>query len=120
MRSKTKMQMIRAMVRATARRGALLTSLLIAVAATAKAEQVVIATTGGDYERILREAWFDPFTKATGVKVVAVSATNTEMRAHVKAMTESKTVTWDIYQDGRAGFGVGRTQGCRRGYDRIL
>jgi mannopine transport system substrate-binding protein len=63
-------------------------------------QQVVIATTGGDYEKVLREAWFDPFTKATGIKVVTVSATNTEMRARVKAMTESKTVIWDIYQDG--------------------
>ena len=59
---------------------------------------MVIATTGGDYEKVLREAWFDPFTKMTGIKVVTVSATNTEMRAQVKAMTESKTVIWDIYQ----------------------
>ena len=64
------------------------------------AEQVVIASTGGAYDRALKEAWFDPFTKATGIKVVTVVATNAEMRAKVAAMVKTGNVTWDLYLDG--------------------
>src|SRR5207248_4250020 len=79
---------------------AVVAGILMAQPSVGWTQQVVIATTGGDYEKVLREAWFDPFTKATGIKVVTVSATNTEMRARVKAMTEPETVIWDIDQDG--------------------
>jgi mannopine transport system substrate-binding protein len=60
----------------------------------------VIATTGGAYDRALREAWFDPFTKATGIKIVSVAATNAEMRAKAHAMVKTGNVSWDLYLDG--------------------
>lgn len=63
-------------------------------------DQVIIASTGGAYDRALKEAWFDPFTKATGVAVTIVSATNSEMRAKAAAMVKSGNVTWDLYLDG--------------------
>lgn len=63
-------------------------------------DQVIIASTGGAYDRALKEAWFDPFTKATGVAVTIVSATNAEMRAKAAAMVKSGNVTWDLYLDG--------------------
>lgn len=63
-------------------------------------EQVVIASTGGAYDRALKAAWFDPFTKATGIEVVTVVATNAEMRAKVAAMVKTGNVTWDLYLDG--------------------
>lgn len=63
-------------------------------------EQVVIGTTGGAYEDALRSAWFDPFTKATGIKVVTVAATNSEMRAKASAMVKTGNVSWDLYLDG--------------------
>jgi mannopine transport system substrate-binding protein len=79
--------------------GALLWSLSSPQSATA-AEQVIIASTGGAYDRALKEAWFDPFTKATGIEVVVVVATNAEMRAKASAMVKTGNVTWDLYLDG--------------------
>ncbi|MBP1884746.1 ABC transporter substrate-binding protein [Sinorhizobium mexicanum] len=64
------------------------------------AEQVIIASTGGAYDRALKEAWFDPFTKATGIEVVTVVATNAEMRAKAAAMVKTGNVSWDLYLDG--------------------
>lgn len=74
--------------------------LLLAGQPAAAAEQVIIASTGGAYDRALKEAWFDPFTKATGIEVVTVVATNAEMRAKASAMVKAGNVTWDLYLDG--------------------
>jgi len=63
-------------------------------------DRVVIGSTGGAYDRALKVAWFDPFTRATGIEVTVVSATNAEMRAKAAAMVKSGNVTWDVYLDG--------------------
>jgi len=63
-------------------------------------ERVVVVTTGGAYEKALREAWYDPFTKKTGITVVAVAATGAETRTQAKAMVETGNVSWDIYFEG--------------------
>ncbi|KQY18561.1 ABC transporter substrate-binding protein [Rhizobium sp. Root482] len=63
-------------------------------------DQIVIASTGGAYDRALKEAWFDPFTKETGIAVTIVSATNAEMRAKAAAMVKSNNVSWDLYLEG--------------------
>src|SRR5688572_15151890 len=69
--------------------------------ATANAqEQVIIASTGGAYDRALTAAWFDPFTKETGIEVKVISATNAEMRAKAAAMVKSNNVSWDLYLEG--------------------
>jgi len=70
------------------------------VATANAAEEVIIATTGGAYERALREAWFDPFTKQTGIEVVTVAGTNAEMRAKATAMVRTGNVSWDLYLQG--------------------
>ncbi|WP_421566363.1 ABC transporter substrate-binding protein [Ochrobactrum sp. EDr1-4] len=64
------------------------------------AERVVIASTGGIYDKVLKEAWFDPFTKETGIEVVTVVATNAEMRSKASAMVKAGNVSWDLYLDG--------------------
>ncbi|WP_176037242.1 ABC transporter substrate-binding protein [Brucella tritici] len=66
----------------------------------AHASDVIIASTGGAYDRALKEAWFDPFTKQTGIRVKIVSATNSEMRAKASAMVKAGNVSWDLYLDG--------------------
>ena len=66
----------------------LLTTALMPFSAEAT-ESVVIATTGGTYEKVLREEWFEPFTKATGIEVLAVSATDAEKRAKASAMVQT-------------------------------
>lgn len=63
-------------------------------------EQVIIASTGGAYDRALKQAWFDPFTAKTGIAVKIVSATNAEMRAKAAAMVKADNVSWDLFLDG--------------------
>lgn len=63
-------------------------------------EQVIIASTGGAYDRALKQAWFDPFTEATGIEVTTVVATNAEARAKARAMVKTGNVSWDLYLDG--------------------
>lgn len=68
-----------------------------AVVSTALAQQkeVVYPTTGGAFEQGQRSAWFEPFTKATGIKVTTVTATDAEQRTRAQAMVQSGNVTWD-------------------------
>ncbi|MBS7699850.1 MULTISPECIES: ABC transporter substrate-binding protein [unclassified Chelatococcus] len=70
--------------------------LLLTTAAAAQSGEVVVATTGGVYDRALKEIWFEPFTKATGIKVATVTATDAEQRTRAQAMAKAGSVTWDI------------------------
>ena len=88
------------------RRGFLLQSLALSAApvgsaawaqAQAKLEDsLVIRTTGGVFEQALKRNFFDPFSKATGVKVVPVAASYGEMMAKTAAMNASGKIEWDI------------------------
>ncbi|GLR90244.1 ABC transporter substrate-binding protein [Bradyrhizobium iriomotense] len=71
-------------------------AILLTTAAAAQPAEVIVATTGGIYDRTLKEVWFEPFTKATGIKVSTVSATDSEQRARAQAMANAGQVTWDI------------------------
>lgn len=62
--------------------------------------EVIIASTGGAYDKALREAWFDPFTRETGITVKTVAATNAEMRAKATAMVKTGNVSWDLFMQG--------------------
>lgn len=57
---------------------------------------VVIRTTGGVFERSLKANFFDPFTKATGVRVVPFAASYGDMMARATAMQAAGRVEWDI------------------------
>ena len=59
-------------------------------------DAVVIRTTGGVFEAALKRNFFDPFTKATGVRVVPVAASDSEMQAKAAAMQAAGRVEWDI------------------------
>jgi len=88
------------------RRGFLLQSLALSTvpvgsAAWAQAQakledSLVIRTTGGVFEQALKRNFFDPFSKATGVKVVPVAASYGEMMAKTAAMNASGRIEWDI------------------------
>ena len=88
------------------RRGFLLQSLALSAgpvgsAAWAQAQakledSLVIRTTGGVFEQALKRNFFDPFNKATGVKVVPVAASYGEMMAKTAAMNASGRIEWDI------------------------
>ena len=59
-------------------------------------DAVVIRTTGGVFEAALKRNFFEPFTKATGVRVVPVAASDSEMQAKAAAMQAAGRVEWDI------------------------
>jgi len=63
--------------------------------ASAQQKEIIFPTTGGAFEQGQRAAWFEPFTKATGIKVTTVTATDAEQRTRAQAMVQSGNVTWD-------------------------
>jgi putative spermidine/putrescine transport system substrate-binding protein len=67
--------------------------LFAGVAPAADSGQVVIASYGGSFQDAQDKAFFQPFAKATGTKVVGTTGTG---YAKVKAMEESGNVTWDV------------------------
>ena len=67
-----------------------------ASAQSALEDRVVIRTTGGVFEQALRRNFFDPFTRATGVRVIPVAASAGEMLARTAAMQAAGRVEWDI------------------------
>lgn len=78
--------------------------LVVAVAATlvagalgagalAQEARVVAVSWGGDYQDALREAYWKPFEKATGIKVVEDTR---PLPPRIKAMVEARNVEWDV------------------------
>lgn len=74
-----------------------LSSLAASAAAQGKLEDtVVIRTTGGAYDAAMRRYFFDPFTRATGTRVVAVASSYGDMISKTAAMAAAGRVEWDI------------------------
>jgi len=59
-------------------------------------DRVVIRTTGGSFEKALKQYFFDPFTAATGTRVVPVATSYGDMIAKTAAMSAAGRVEWDI------------------------
>jgi len=51
----------------------------------AAAQQVIVRTTGGAYDEIMRRSYYDAFTKATGIEVVTAPAPMSKLIAMYKA-----------------------------------
>lgn len=63
--------------------------------------EVVVVTWGGVGTEMMRKAWFEPFEKLCGIKVIeAIGPDPTK----VKAMVDTGTVEWDICQSGRGAM----------------
>ncbi len=77
-------------------------------AAPARAEEMVFASWGGAYQDAVRKAWIEPFTKATGVTVTEDTSPDL---AKIKAMVDTKSVTWDVVTAGGSGLMGGVRQG---------
>jgi len=60
------------------------------------ARELTVVGWGGSYQEAQRKAYFDPFIKKTGNKILDESY-NGEM-AKIKAMVEANNVTWDVIQ----------------------
>ncbi len=57
---------------------------------------LLIRTTGGAFEAALKRNFFDPFSKASGVRVVPFAASYGDMMAKTAAMQAAGAVEWDI------------------------
>lgn len=60
---------------------------------SAPVAEVVVASYGGAFQNAQTKAFFEPFAKSSGVKVIGTTGTG---YAKVKAMVESHNVTWDV------------------------
>lgn len=75
--------------------GAGLALSLVALQGTARAEdQVVVASWGGSIQEVLTQVLFEPFTKETGIKVVA---DDTSSIGKATAMAKSGNIAWDVF-----------------------
>lgn len=59
------------------------------------ADTLTVADPGGPYSPGYRKAFYDPFEKATGVKVINV-ARDAEPVAQFRAMVETRSYSWDV------------------------
>jgi putative spermidine/putrescine transport system substrate-binding protein len=75
------------------------TALLLAALATPlwAADGITVVSWGGAYQESVRKAFFEPFMKETGGKVVEEEF-NGEI-AKIRAMVESNNITWDVVEN---------------------
>ncbi|RDU99523.1 ABC transporter substrate-binding protein [Trinickia dinghuensis] len=74
--------------------GALAVAGMMPLAARAQTKQIVVSDPGGPYTSAYRAAFYDPFEKATGIKVVNV-ARESQPVAQFAAMVKTKNYVWD-------------------------
>src|SRR3546814_14999351 len=58
-------------------------------------DSITVRDPGGSYVDAFREAFYLPFEKKTGIKVVSAVAAHNPT-AQIKAMVEAKSYTWDV------------------------
>ncbi|MFB6462889.1 ABC transporter substrate-binding protein [Bradyrhizobium tunisiense] len=62
------------------------------------ADQLTVVSWGGNYQNALAKYIFEPFSKATGIKLI--QGVYAGEAAKVRAMVETKTVSWDVVDAG--------------------
>jgi putative spermidine/putrescine transport system substrate-binding protein len=70
-------------------------ALLAPGAAQAANERVVYANWGGSWEKAMRRAWADPFTKETNIPVISASDNSL---GRLQAMVQAGKVEWDLME----------------------
>jgi len=68
----------------------------LAVALPAFAQQITVVNFGGANGNAQKKAFYEPFEKATGIKMVPVEYNGEQ--AKIKAMVDTKNVSWDIVE----------------------
>ena len=82
---------------------------LLASAAAFAQTQITVVNFGGANGNAQKKAYFEPYEKATGNKIVGVEYNGEQ--AKIKAMVESKNVTWDVVEVESPDV----TRGCDEG-----
>lgn len=88
-------------MRITARLTLAASAILLQSASAADPAKVVVASYGGSFQEAQTKAFFDPYAKATGTKVIGTTGTG---HPKVKAMVTSGNVTWDVISADAAAF----------------
>jgi len=78
------------------------------VAESQAKDKMVFASWGGTYQDAIRTAWIKPFVQKYGVEIT--EDTSPEI-AKIKAMVDTKTVTWDVVTGGGATLIEGTRNG---------
>jgi putative spermidine/putrescine transport system substrate-binding protein len=78
--------------------------------AHAQNRTLVVRDPAGPYVKAMTEAFYQPFEKATGVKIERVTADH-EPTSQVKAMVETKNYFWDVVSLSMGAYGVCDSQG---------
>ncbi|MCF8070456.1 MAG: ABC transporter substrate-binding protein [Desulfobacterales bacterium] len=76
---------------------------IISTAAAADRDYIVVQTWGGSLDEAQRIAFFEPFTKETGIKVITVEAGDS-VGAKLTAMQRSNNIEWDIITGDYASY----------------
>jgi putative spermidine/putrescine transport system substrate-binding protein len=79
-------------------------------AARAQSRQLVVRDPAGPYIKAMTEGFYTPFEKATGVKIVRVTADH-EPTSQIKAMVETKNYFWDVVVLSMGAYGTVAAQG---------
>lgn len=83
--------------------------LMVYGCASDSSREVVICSFGGSFQAAQREAFFDPYTRATGIRVQEVTYTGDY--AQLRAMVASGNVTWDVVDVELATLLAGAQEG---------
>lgn len=75
----------------------LVLSATVLPALNAQAEELVITSWGSAYQDAQRQAYFEPFTKETGIKIIEATGPDA---AKIKSMVASGNVEWDVVDIG--------------------
>jgi len=62
--------------------------------AQSSVKQITVADPGGAYQAAFRKAFYDPFEKATGIRVIS-AAREAEPTAQIRSMIATRSYTWD-------------------------
>jgi len=110
----------------TGRRQVLKSALILGAAAVApaiwtsrtqaQARSLVVRDPAGPYTKAMTEAFYQPFEKATGVKIDRVTADH-EPTSQVKAMVETKNYFWDVVSLSMGAYGAVDSQGLLEALD---
>lgn len=74
----------------------LVAAVCVMAAGLVSAQQLTVVNFGGANAIAQKKAYYEPFEKATGTKMVSVEYNGEQ--AKVKAMVETKKVTWDVVE----------------------
>jgi putative spermidine/putrescine transport system substrate-binding protein len=71
-------------------------------------KQLIVCSWGGVYQDALRKAYYKPFEKETGIRVIDTSSPKF---AKVKAQVDSNNIEWDVIEGGDRWYWVFVNQG---------